>query len=219
MDKLVLPFVHIQERGDEKTANLDKRVELAQLTENESRVVLQFNKSINFDPSANFSLKTQMNHYYAMYTANLLMGMAGGLFGPDSKVYVTHSLKQIPGITIVDSKNIRVLDYLLTEYLEDTLQSATDFAIALVLDTDRTVHTAYCRAEAVADVAPFVTIHMLADYEIPWTVDYMFSLVLHYPIEIVVADMNISMFYAGDGVHEVSLTARVSGGENKRAIL
>lgn len=219
MDRLVLPFIHIQERGDEKSANLAKRVELAQLTENESRVVMQFNQNINFDPSASFNLKTQMNHYYAMYVTNLLMGMAGGLFGPSSKLYVTHNLKQIPGLHIIDNRTIRVLEDVLLIYLEDTMQEPTDFAIGAVLDTSDTVHTMYCRAEVVPADAPFADIHLLDGYEIPWSLDFMSGLVLHYPIEIVVADMSISMISTGDGMYDVGLSARVAGTENKRAVL
>ena len=219
MDKIVLPFVHVQERGDEKTANLEKRVQLARLTENESRVVLQFNRNINFDPSASFSLKTTMNNYYAMFVLNILMGMSGGLFGPDIKLYVTHNLKQIAGISITDSTNIRALRSVVEEYLEDTLQQPEDFALALVMDTDRTVHTEYMRAEVLDDEGPFVVLHMLDGYVIPWSQDYASTLLLHYPIEIVVADMNLGAIYTGDGVYQIDLTARVAGSENKRAVL
>ena len=219
MDRLVQPFIYTQERGSEKSADLQKRVELAQLTENESRVVLQFNKNINLDPSANFTLKNEMPHYTAMFTINQLMGMTGGLFGPSAKVYVTHNLKQIPGLHILDQKTLRVVDELLQIYLEDTLQNAGDFAISLVLDTMRTIHTYYARVRAEAVDAPFVHIVLQDGYEIPWPPDPVSSLYLHYPIEIVVADMSLKATGTGEGMYNVELTTRVASSENKRAIL
>ena len=219
MDRLVLPFIYTQERGSEKSADLQKRVELAQLTENESRVVLQFNQNINFDPSANFTLKNEMPHYSAMYSINMLMGMTGGLFGPSAKVYVTHNLKQIPGMHVLNTQRIRVVDELLDIYLEDTLQSPDNFAVAFVLDTMQTIHTYYARAHREAADAPFAHIVLDTGYAFPWPMDPVSSLYLHYPIEIVVADMSFKVTGTGEGMYNVELTSRIASSENKRAVL
>ena len=219
MDRVVLPFIYTQERGSEKSADVQKRVELAQLTENESRVVLQFNKNINFDPSANFTLKNEMPHYSAMFSINQLMGITGGLFGPSAKVYVTHNRKQIPALHVLDTKTARVVDELLQIYLEDTMQDAEDFAIAFVMDTMQTIHTYYARARRVEADAPFAHVVLTDGYDFPWPADPVSSLYLHYPIEIVVADMSFKVIGTGDGMYNVELTSRVASSENKRAVL
>lgn len=215
MNKLVLPFVHIQ---DKKNANVEATTAVNPLLQGEQRACIERDERKPFNYGAQFTVTALMTQAYHGFCYNALHNIDASFFGTGAELYITHQFKKIGSvIRAIDNEIVAVYEDVI-EYVSDTFQTTDNFKFGLVIDTEATVHTHYIEARLVKHVeyAAFIEITNGERITIPSECQYM--LYAAYPINIVPARVTYK-YKRKDAHFDVELSSELTGAENKRAAM